>query len=145
MLSIPWNAWATAAPVSPDVAVKIVTFLFSLNACKHLAIKRAPKSLKASVGPWNNSNIARFSLIGCICAGKLKASVTISVNCSSVKSSLTNGYNTLTLRSTIGSASKASILSKRGNSSGKNNPWLRPKPCFTAPAKLTCSSFSFKL
>ena len=55
MLSSPWKAWATAAPVSPEVAVRMVIGAPSLMRARHWAINRPPKSLKASVGPWNNS------------------------------------------------------------------------------------------
>ena len=49
----PKKPLATAPPVSPDVATKTVTFLelYLLKYAKHLAINRAPTSLKAIVGP----------------------------------------------------------------------------------------------
>ena len=103
--------------VSPLAFASLAT-----NTCKHFAIKRAPKSLNANVGPWNNSKIARSGLIGCNKAGKLKASVTISVNSLLLKSSPTKGCKILTLRSTKGSASNASMLSNLGIVLGKNSP-----------------------
>lgn len=49
----PKNPLATAPPVSPEVATKTVTSfeLFALKYPKHRAIKRAPTSLNAIVGP----------------------------------------------------------------------------------------------
>ncbi len=46
---MPWNAFATALPVSPDVAVSTVTS--APRAAISRAMTRAPTSLNASVGP----------------------------------------------------------------------------------------------
>ena len=43
------------APVSPEVAVRIVTGFSPAIWVSICAIKRPPKSLNASVGPWNSS------------------------------------------------------------------------------------------
>ena len=54
--STPEKPFATAPPVSPEVATKIVN-LFWFKMEKDLAKNLAAKSLKARVGPWNNSKI----------------------------------------------------------------------------------------
>src|SRR5690606_14725209 len=54
----PWNAAATAAPVSPDVATRMVSGCvcpWRIRASV-AARKRAPTSLNAAVGPWNSSS-----------------------------------------------------------------------------------------
>ena len=57
--SLPFIASIAAAPVSPEVAPNTTAVLFWI--CRVLLKKAAaswsPKSLKAAVGPWNNSNI----------------------------------------------------------------------------------------
>ena len=47
------NPFATAPPVSPDVATRMVIFLFLilLEYDRQFAINLAPTSLKAKVGP----------------------------------------------------------------------------------------------
>ena len=49
----PWKAWATALPVSPDVAVRITSspLSFAMKADIQRAIMRAAKSLNDAVGP----------------------------------------------------------------------------------------------
>ena len=51
-----WNAWATAAPVSPLVAVRMVTCRSSSrkNRPNIRAIICAAKSLNDAVGPWSS-------------------------------------------------------------------------------------------
>ena len=54
-----WNAWATAPPVSPEVAARMVSGAASLSRSADImrAMKRAPMSLKACVGPWKSSSM----------------------------------------------------------------------------------------
>ena len=57
-----WNALPTAEPVSPDVATRMWRGLSSLRLKYDItrAIKRAPKSLNAHVGPWKSSRTYEF-------------------------------------------------------------------------------------
>ena len=89
------KAEATAPPVSPEVATSIVvnedSFLLFTNSDIVEARKRAPKSLKAAVGPWNNSRTEYStspSLYSFETTGKLKAWLTISFKSSSKLESL---------------------------------------------------------
>jgi len=54
----PWNAAATAPPVSPDVATRMVSGRASPPRRRNMsaARKRAPTSLNAAVGPWKSSS-----------------------------------------------------------------------------------------
>ena len=55
MPGTPWNAWATALPVSPEVAVRMTSEpsprLTSRPSSR--PIIRAAKSLNEAVGPWS--------------------------------------------------------------------------------------------
>ena len=59
------HASIAAEPVSPEVAPKTIAVLFlSCNVLlKNAAASCKPKSLKAAVGPWNNSKIDEDSSI----------------------------------------------------------------------------------
>ena len=61
MPALPWNAWATALPVSPEVATSTWMRVPSVATKASIAAARncAPKSLKAQVGPWKSSSSHR--------------------------------------------------------------------------------------
>ena len=130
------NPLATALPVSPEVATKIKISLSSLR-CKYAisrAIKRAPKSLKANVGPWNNSSTNKSSLNGCNGASKSKASCTISRKAVSGTSSFRNKRaisNAISRKLMFGRYFRISD-SRRGISIGMNSPPSGAKPLKTA-------------
>ena len=76
MPATPWNACATAPPVSPEVATSTTSRWWRSrpNQAISRAINRAPKSLKASVGPWNNSSTEIPGATGTSGTGKSRAS-----------------------------------------------------------------------
>ncbi len=92
----PTNAAATAPPVSPEVATRIVSRRGSARGMRSsvAARKRAPKSLNAAVGPWNSSSTDNGPAAPCTSttgAGKLNASRVISPSRSAITSSAANG------------------------------------------------------
>ena len=61
----PPKASIAAAPVSPEVAPRMVAALAALGSARSIARPShcMAKSLKASVGPWNSSSAKRLGSI----------------------------------------------------------------------------------
>src|SRR5690606_23203770 len=90
----PWNAAATAAPVSPEVATRMVSGRSAPRRmrARQAARKRAPMSLNAAVGPWNSSSTWSFGVAsGSSGTGKSKASAQIAGSSASSASPAKNG------------------------------------------------------
>ena len=85
------HASMAADPVSPDVAPKTIAVLFCFinDLLKNAAANCKPKSLKAAVGPWNNSKISIDLSIGDILIkSSTSKSCQVSFNMSFTSSSL---------------------------------------------------------
>ena len=81
---LPLIALIAAAPVSPEVATRTVIWMFFewdvMTWPMSPAINWAPTSLKAWVGPWNNSKTWILGSTSTSGTGKLKALFVILVN-----------------------------------------------------------------
>ena len=147
--SIPKKPEATAPPVSPEVATKTVTFLglCSLKYPIQRAIKRAPTSLNAMVGPWKSSRVAVLSLILFTGKSKQRVSATIFSNRASGMVPPTNGRITSTPISTMDFVAIAARKSSfnLGVLSGKYNPLSGASPRITASEKLAVLFLSVRL
>src|SRR6266404_4861305 len=131
------NPCATALPVSPEVATNTVNCRSSPRTKYPIsrAMNRAPKSLNASVGPWNSSRMCSPGDSETIFTGKLIASLTICHNNSSGTSGVANGFTTRKQTSVNGSARNSSSSSgeRRAISAGIYNPPSGASPRNTAP------------
>src|SRR5690606_22265758 len=90
----PWNAAATAAPVSPEVATRMVSGRSAPRRmrARQAARKRAPTSLNAAVGPWNSSRTWSPGVAsGTSGTGKSSASAQIAGSSASSASPAKNG------------------------------------------------------
>ena len=128
-----WNAAATAAPVSPDVATRIVSGLASLRRTRAMlaARKRAPKSLKAAVGPWNNSSTWSAGVPSARSgAGKSNASRQIDPSSPSRASPAKNGASSV---AAVSAMSRPGARSRDGgNASGTYRPPSGARPAAMA-------------
>ncbi len=139
----PWNAAATAPPVSPEVATRIVS-VRRVSRCsrpRHAARKRAPKSLKAAVGPWKSSSTAASPSVasGTSGTGKSKASRTIAASSGASTSSSKNGARkrVATGTSALVPSKSAALLS--GKRSGTYSPPSGARPRCRAPDSVAVS------
>ncbi len=121
-----WNAAATAAPVSPDVATRIVNGRASARGSRRrqAARKRAPKSLNAQVGPWNSSSIA---VSGCAASGRngasnVKASAQMAGSSPASASPAKNGASRVAAVSASVPCGSNAAGSIDGNASGTYRP-----------------------
>src|SRR5690606_14908066 len=137
----PWNAAATAPPVSPDVATRIVTGRAESSPTSgsarsiRAARKRAPTSLNAAVGPWNSSSTASLpSTSGFSGTGKFNASRQIAGSSRSSGEPAKNGARTSAAISASVSPRTSSGV-KRGSASGTYRPPSGASPCITASTR----------
>ena len=145
----PRKPLATAAPVSPEVATNTVTLfvLPLLKYSKQRAIKRAPTSLNAMVGPWNSSRVDMFLLSDTIGKSKDRVSSIIFFRIPSGISGVTNCF---IASKAISTSDRVSMFSKNDFDkgvvfSGKYSPLSSANPLITASLKDTSSAFLFKL
>ena len=121
----PWNAAATAPPVSPEVATRIVSGFPDLcgRRANAAARKHAPTSLNAAVGPWKSSSTAASSPLpsgvsGVSGTGKLNASATIASSSGASASPAKKGCSRRrAVSGSVVAASKSAVLNA-GNSTG---------------------------
>src|SRR5215472_18583599 len=101
------------------------------------AIKRAPKSLKARVGPWKSSSMWSAGESETSFTGKLIASATICQSTSSGTSGVANGFTTRKQTSVKGRRRNSSSSSAvcRAISAGMYKPPSGARPRKTAPRK----------
>ena len=116
----PKKPWATAPPVSPDVATKIWIFCcFLAKKCDiNAAINLAPKSLNAIEGPWKSSKLKILSSISSSGASKLMDESTI---CFKSWSETASPMMAFEIAKAISCILLSSIVSKKEAGSGVNS------------------------
>src|SRR5690606_25847265 len=137
----PWNAAATAAPVSPEVATRMVSGRSAPRRmrARQAARKRAPTSLNAAVGPWNSSSTWSPGVAsGTSGTGKSSASAQIAASSGSSASPAKNGASS----AVVVSARLAPGRSWRGAGSacGTYRPPSGARPAAMAWLRLTAAA-----
>src|SRR6266480_876607 len=134
-----WKAAATAPPVSPEVATRMVSARSPRprRRAKQAARKRAPKSLNAAVGPWNSSSTESLLCPGRATsgAGKLNASEASGANSGASGSPATNGASSRTATLARSSAPSNCGGASRGQPTGTYSPPSGARPWRTAALK----------
>src|SRR5205823_3677279 len=126
-----WKAAATAPPVSPEVATRMVSARSPRprRRAKQAARKRAPKSLNAAVGPWNSSSTESLLCPGRATsgAGKLNASEASGANSGASGSPATNGASSRTATLARSSAPSNCGGARRGRPGEHRGPGARDR------------------
>src|ERR1700732_1721085 len=134
-----WKAAATAPPVSPEVATRMVSARSSAprRRAKHAARKRAPKSLNAAVGPWNSSSTASrpSASSGTSGAGKSNASRVSSGSFPASGSPPRKGASSRAPTAGSPCSPAKSCGTSRGQLSGTYSPPSGASPCRSAALK----------
>src|SRR5437773_4753506 len=134
-----WKAAATAPPVSPEVATRMVSARspWPRRRAKQAARKRAPKSLNAAVGPWNSSSTESLPCPsrGTSGAGKLNASAASGPSVGASGSPATKGASSRTATLARSPAPWKSGGASRGQLTGTYRPPSGARPCSTAALK----------
>src|SRR5213082_2737129 len=136
-----WKAAATAPPVSPEVATRMVSGRSApwRRQPKQPARKRAPKSLKAAVGPWNSSSTESLpsGTSGTSGAGKSSASAASGASSRASGSPSMKGASSRPAMAGSPPAPSKSAGARCGQLRGTLRPPSGASPWSTAAPKLT--------